>query len=301
MGRWGMGMSASDEFADVVDEYFELFYYTTKPLAEIEAEILQNYRERYSDFESEDGVWHDVYFALADCGWKCGYVGKNLMNKVDEIIGQNLDIAFLKNVEASSKDLKQRAKILDKFLAKIKSKNVKPIQRKLKTPFINPFKTGDVFVYKYKGFYYGGVVLQVRDTNLEKIPIYKKRYDFCIAVADLRSAKLPPSSEIINAEIRYAEWLTHYSLPQKGFTIIDNVKNRISKDYVGYLCSYNSIYGFSIYGCGYDVPLLRIFSPEFIGDDKHMKMYEMNGKPVKYLFETDKMLRTEQVGQLPLI
>lgn len=297
MGRWGMGISSSDEFADVVDEYFELFYYTTKPLAEIEAEILQNYKEEYSDFEPDDGVWHDVYFALADCGWKCGYIGENVISRVDEIISKNLDIEYMKGLDAASDDLKMRAKVLDKFLIKIKSKNEKPVQRKLKLPFINPFKTGDVFAYKYKGFYYGGVVLQVRDINPENTPLYKKSYNYCIVIADLHSARLPAASEIINSEIRFAEWLTNGSLPKKGFTVIDNIADRISKDYIGYLSSYYYGNGFGIYGI-YDVPLLSTFTPEYIGGIQ-MERYELYGKHVKYLFDTSKMLKTEQVMKLP--
>lgn len=298
MGRWGMGIAQSDEFADVVDKYFGLYYYTAEPLAQIEAEILHNYEKVYADFEAYHGVWHDVFFALAECGWKCGYNSKDLMEKVEKIIKNGLDLDYLKSLGASQRDLTLRTKVLDKFLAKIKSENAKPMQRKMRKPFINPFRTGDVFAYKYKGAYYGGVVLQGRDKS-ENEPIYRKTYNYCIVVAQLKSSGLPTTDEIINAEIRFAEWLTDSGLPKNGFIIIENIADQISKNYIGYLCTYaNNISDFCIYGNAYDVSFLHILSPEFDGGN-HMEIYKMSGKQVKYLFDTDNMLKTQQVSNLP--
>lgn len=296
MGRWGVGMTACDEFADVVDEYFGLFYYTDKPLSEIEQEILQNYGKDATYADPDDGIWHDVYFALADCGWKCGYIGGEVARKVEEIIAGKHNLAYLKSLDMSPRDLKQRAKVLDKFLAKIKSANDKPVRRTAKTPFINPFQRGDVFVCKYKGLYYGGVVLQVVDNNAENTPLYQKRYyGYCIAVAHLQSKKQPATEDILRADIRFAEWLDHQSLPKKGLTVIGNVSDSIASDYIGYLGSYYRADGWYIRAYSWDIPLSDLFSPAFDSPNKHMQMYDLIGKPITTLFDTDNMIKTEQV------
>ena len=293
MGRWGMGMSSCDEFGDVKDEYFTEFYYTTKPLEQIEKDILQRYKESYEDPDEDDGIWHEVYFALAECGWKCGYIGQDVLNRVEYIINNKLDLKFMEELEASPQDLKQREKVLDKFLEKIKSKNDKPIRRVKKKPYENLFGTGDVFVYKLEGYYYGGVFLQVvRNVPKDGLP-YKISYDYCIAVAELESEKMPSVSDIINAEIRYAGWVFQNGIPKKGsLEVIGEVE--VSPDYRNYLCGHIGLYGMCFYGWfGFDLP--TIISCEKNHYKKYLKLYKMNGKPVKYLFDTDKMAKTEDV------
>ncbi|MCH5154395.1 MAG: hypothetical protein J1F71_04200, partial [Clostridiales bacterium] len=236
MGRWGMGMSACDEFGDVKDEFLSQVYYTDNTFEQIEKNILADYAEAYADFDTDYGVWHDVYFAIADCEWQYGYKSERIWAKVEEIIVNGLDLKYMEELCASPQDIKQREKVLNKFWHKIQTQKEKPTKRKRKKPFENHFKTGDVFAYKHEGIYHCGVVLQVIDKNPECKELYAKDYNYCIAIAELTTQTLPSTADIINAEIRYAEWAFPYNLPPKcPLVIIDNIKDRVSNDYRGYL------------------------------------------------------------------
>ena len=61
MGCLGMGVTQSNEFCEVYDR-FMASYNQGKCAADIRNEILDQY---HAEFDDEDGVMHDVYFALA--------------------------------------------------------------------------------------------------------------------------------------------------------------------------------------------------------------------------------------------
>ena len=78
MGVWGAGLTQSDEYCEVYDSFMEK--YDAGELVEaITAEILNGY---LSEFDADDGVLHDVYFALAKCQWMCGALSETLKNVV---------------------------------------------------------------------------------------------------------------------------------------------------------------------------------------------------------------------------
>ncbi len=289
MGRWGMGMSSSDEFQDVKDEFFDLFYYTDEPLNEIEKSILDNYRENYSSFDSDDGVWHDVYFALADCEWSCGQLSERILSEITRIIENDLDIAYMESLSAAPQDLKKRKQVLEKFLDKLSTPKEKPVKRKLRKPFVSPFKTGDVFLYKYSGYFYGGIVLQVWDDDENCDLIYKKdTLNYCIAVAAIKSVSPVSVEQIENAEVLCVEWLIPYNLPKVGkFEIIGNIADKISKDYSDYFCARKTRYGLSFSGI-FAEDFLRIISGEkdYGG---YLKRQGIFNKSMNYLFDTSRL------------
>ncbi len=250
MGRWAMGIAASDEYQEVKDEFFLQYYYTEKSLEEIEQSILENYRKDYSTFDIDDGVWHDVYFALAHCEWECGNLSKRLLLKVEDIIKNKLNILYMESLSASTQDLEKREKILDDFLLKLNTRKEKPIKRKLKKPHINPFKTGDVFQYRYKGYYYFGMVLQVWDSDEECDIIYKEEtLHYCIAISDIKSACPVSVEQIENSKIRCIEWIMLFNLPKRGkFEILGNVSDKLSKDYRDCFGARMTRYGMSLSG-----------------------------------------------------
>ena len=61
MGCWGMGMTQSDEFCEIYSRFMEEYDRGEDPIA-IKKEILSEY---LAQFDEEDGVLHDVYFAIA--------------------------------------------------------------------------------------------------------------------------------------------------------------------------------------------------------------------------------------------
>ena len=60
MGCWGMGITQSDEYCEIYERFMEE-YDEGKPLIDIKQDILDEYLE---EFDEDDGVLHDVYFAV---------------------------------------------------------------------------------------------------------------------------------------------------------------------------------------------------------------------------------------------
>ena len=155
MSCWGMGITQSDEYADVYDRFMEE-YDEGKPLPDIKQDILEDY---LMEFEEDDGVLHDVYFAIGKAEWMCGGISEDIFGKISHIIASGANIAFLRELEASERDLKQRQKNLEKFLISLsvprgKAKKRKiPTERYVKRPKLPQFRPGDVFAYEFNGKY----------------------------------------------------------------------------------------------------------------------------------------------------
>ena len=95
MGCWGMGVSQSDEFCDVYDRFMESYDHGN-PVQEITQSILNEYHEEFSD---DEGVMHDVYFALAKAEWMCGEQTPGVLNRVNQIIDSGDNLFFTENRE----------------------------------------------------------------------------------------------------------------------------------------------------------------------------------------------------------
>ena len=160
MGCWGMGITQSDEYCDVYDRFME-DYDEGKPVADITKDILDEYLE---EFEADDGVLHDVYFALGKAEWMCGGVSSEIFERLYEIIESRKNIEFLRELDATEKDLKLREKNLQKYIANLSIPREKI--RKRKTPPENytpqpnpdpiplpPMKIGELFAYHNNGKY----------------------------------------------------------------------------------------------------------------------------------------------------
>ena len=106
MGCWGMGITQSDEYCEIYERFMEE-YDEGKPIADIKADILDEYLE---EFDADDGVLHDVYFALGKAEWMCGGISNEILEKIKQIIESGSNIAFYRELEATEKDLKQRKK-----------------------------------------------------------------------------------------------------------------------------------------------------------------------------------------------
>ena len=73
-------------------------------------DILNEYN---SEFSEDDGVMHDVYFALAKAEWMCCAQSKMILDKVKNIIERGANICFYRELEATEKDLKIPQKSLN--------------------------------------------------------------------------------------------------------------------------------------------------------------------------------------------
>ncbi|MBQ3490158.1 MAG: hypothetical protein IJA86_06185 [Clostridia bacterium] len=150
MGCWGMGMTQTDEFCEIYEKFMEE-YDDGKAVSEITAEILANY---HNEFDDDDGVMHDVYFALAKAEWMCCEQSEPILARVREIIGSKANITFYRELEATESDLRLRQKNLEKFWNMLQTPREKPRKRKRTAPLAKKtfptLEIGDCFAYKYE-------------------------------------------------------------------------------------------------------------------------------------------------------
>lgn len=152
MGCWGMGITQTDEYCEIYERYMEE-YNIGKPLCDIKKDIVDEYLE---EFDENDGVLHDVYFAIGKAEWMCGGISTDILERITHIIKTGENIAFYRELEASENDLKQRQKNLEKFLVLLSTPRGKTKKRKIPTdkyvkigkPKLPPFHCGDIFTYK---------------------------------------------------------------------------------------------------------------------------------------------------------
>lgn len=162
MGCWGMGMTQSDEFCEVYDQFMER-YDEGKLVPEITAEILAEYHKEFSD---QDSVLHDVYFALAKAEWMCCAQSEAVLRRIGEIIDSGSNLTFYRELGAREADLKVRKKNLDKFRTSLQTPRGTPRKRKPQPKYLSAeARKGLVFWYKSKGAVYGAVVLEVLSKN----------------------------------------------------------------------------------------------------------------------------------------
>ena len=159
MGCWGMGMAQSDEFCEIYDNFMRE-YGKGKSVADISADILNEYHQEFSD---DDGIMHDVYFALAKAEWMACEQSETVLNKVKDIIDSDANIEFYRELGASDKDLVLRRKKLVEFLEKLqvpRSKparcRIDPLDREKDLPSVS---AGECYAYKYDDSYRIAVIL----------------------------------------------------------------------------------------------------------------------------------------------
>lgn len=159
MGCWGMGITQSDEYCEVYERFME-DYAEGKAVADITHDLLEEYLEQ---FEPDDGVLHDVYFALGKAQWMCGGISDTLLERIRQIVENEENIRFYRELEATEKDLKDRRRNLQKFLASLSVPRGKTKKRRIpeekyvpKPPTDIPLpnvRPGDVFAYVHDGAY----------------------------------------------------------------------------------------------------------------------------------------------------
>lgn len=228
MGRWGMGISSSDEHLDVKDVFFE-DYYKGFSIKEIENAIMNYYRKESCYKDENDGIWYDIYFALADCEWKCGVVSEWLLERVEKIVTSGVAVEYFKELCANEGDLKTWAKNLNNFLIKLKSPNLKPLVQKIKKPYVPPLKTGDVFVYNVDGLFRSGICFYRHGCDGEK---NKWCFNYLIAVSKMQNERIPTIEDVKNAQVHLITWYTWWEMPtKKELQVIGNISNELKDDY----------------------------------------------------------------------
>lgn len=159
MGVWGMGLTQSDEFCEVYEQFMDR-YNRGDEVSTIISDILAEYHNEFSD---DDGILHDVYFALAKAEWMCCAQSETVINKVKTIIESEANISFYRELEATEADLKKRRKNLEKFWETLQTPRVKPRQRRIdpldRVKELPPIQPGDCYAYKFDTGYRIVVIL----------------------------------------------------------------------------------------------------------------------------------------------
>lgn len=202
MGCWGMGMTQSDEFCEIYDRFMDR-YNNGDEASVITEEILKEY---HSEFSDEDGIMHDVYFALAKAEWMCCAQSKRILDRVREIIESGANIIFYRELEVAEKDLKIRQKNLEKFWTSLQTPREKPRQRRIdpldRIKELPPVQPGECYAYKHEGGYRVLVILdRFKEPHLlEQICVSVLRDTFPTRPADVETEKIAYIANYIGIE-----------------------------------------------------------------------------------------------------
>ncbi len=121
MGAWGTGISSNDTYADVYDEFFEL-YDEGLSVSEITEKLIASNQETINEPDSSNDFW----FALAKAQWECKQLDTDLFERVKNIIETGADINVWRRLDADEKSIKKRKAVLDKFLVQLQTERLKP-------------------------------------------------------------------------------------------------------------------------------------------------------------------------------
>lgn len=238
MGAWGTSISSNDTYADIYDEFFEL-YNEGLEVREISKRLIENNQETINDLDDVNNFW----FALAKAQWECKQLDTELYNRVKNIIETGADIEVWRQLEAGEKDLKKRKLVLEKFLADISIERPKPKARKKKKEpkTLQPvFEKGDCITFKLENGNYGGAVV------LEAIYDTEFGYNL-IAGTRINNTLKPAVNDFENTTVlvqNFGMWRDspniHWYSPIRhntAATLIDVVgKLKVDKTYTYYVC-----------------------------------------------------------------
>jgi hypothetical protein len=197
MGTWGTAIKDNDTFADIYDDFFELYNKGEEP-DDISKKIIADNWEMLEIEEDKNNVW----FALALTQWETKSLRADVLSKVEDIITSGHDLKIWYDLEASEQDIKKRKIVLDKFLEKLRLDKPKAKPRKKKKLYSPIFATGDCLIFKMDNGNYGGAVVLSTDTRPETA------YNL-IATTRLNLKTKPTPNDIENAEAlisNYGNW-----------------------------------------------------------------------------------------------
>ena len=167
-----MGVAQSDEYCEVYDRFLEE-YDSGKSVSDITNGILNEY---FSEFDSDDGILHDVYFAIGKAEWMCGQQSEKILTRIKEIIDSGDNLEFLRDLGADEKDLRTRQKRLVTFYESLLIPRDKPRKRKQRKEKVLPaIETGECYAYRFDSGYRIIVILD-RITSIAS----KERICCCI-------------------------------------------------------------------------------------------------------------------------
>lgn len=197
MGSWGTGLSSNDTFADVYDEFFEL-YNEGQDVIEITPILLAKNKELLEEKGDSNNFW----FAVAKAQWECKSLEKDVFDRVKHIIENKEDIEVWRELGADDKDINKRDKVLAKFLEQLSQKKEKPKSR-IKKKILNPiFEKGTCITFKLHNGNFGAALI------LEAVS--ETPYGFnLVALTDINKKVRPTCEDILKSNVlklNYGSW-----------------------------------------------------------------------------------------------
>ena len=221
MSAWGTGVSQSDEFADIYDEFFDAYTGDADPF-DIQKKIWKEYKEEFPE-EEDDPILYTVRYALAQCLWECGVKDEALWAEIDEIIHSGKELRFWDELsEHDPITHRQRQKSMERFWAKINS-TPKRIRKPKKLTKKRPpsVHKGDVFAYAVpEGGYRAAIVFDCVSCL------------FLFAVTDTVFSGVPAIESVWESQSSLVFWgVSDTIIPKKARIFLGNVM--IQGDYNG--------------------------------------------------------------------
>jgi hypothetical protein len=189
MGAWGTGISSNDTYADIYQQFIDL-YNEGLNVREITKRLLNENEETINIVEDSPNFW----FAIANGQWECKELEKEVFSKVEHIINSGEDIRIWKELEASQAGIKLREKVLEKFLTKIRTEKEKPRKRTKKRLYNSVYQKGDCLTYLMDKGNYGGAFVLTDEQQTESGTNY-------IAITTIDKPTKPTVNDFKTAEV----------------------------------------------------------------------------------------------------
>lgn len=228
MGHWGMGMTQNDEFCEVYEKFMQE-YNQGASVSCIRANILSKY---HKEFDDDDGIMHDVYFSLAKAEWMCCEQSPEVLSVVKQIIDSDANIAFLRELGATEKDLILRKKKLQSFWQSLQTPRAKPRLRRVdpmdREKELPPVEVGECYAYKHENGFRVVIVL-----DRYQMPGWKEQLLCCILKPTFSKADIVDMdflSQDIGSIDGYVgiEFLSKSSIRKIGeISVSANLKNQL--------------------------------------------------------------------------
>ena len=203
MGAWGTAISSNDTYADIYDEFFDL-YNDGQFVEDISRKLIADNKETINEPDDSNNFW----FALAKAQWECKQLDAEILERVKEIIQKGSDLEVWRRLDAEERDIKKRKVSLDKFLVVLQTEKPKAKSRKNKVIKQPPFKKGECLTFKLANGNYGGAVVleAMKDTEYGHT---------LIATTRINQPSRPTKTDFETAEVliaNYANWDDNFNI-----------------------------------------------------------------------------------------
>ncbi|MCB0538604.1 MAG: hypothetical protein KDE33_13870 [Bacteroidetes bacterium] len=222
MGHWGPGILSNDTASDIKYTFYDLYDKGLEPV-EIRRQVEKDFKE---GDKLEDNS--DLWLSLAYFQWQIGHLDKDVKEKAETLIDQDIDLKLWEDLDADLATLKKRSAALQKLRTQLQTDNPKPIHRKKKSTPKTIFKKGECYAVKLRNDNYTAVVV-----------LEDKKDEFAlnlIANTTIHQKELPTIEDIENADLLLlppVQGLNNKKPYREGIAVYMNVRFRkIIKDFI---------------------------------------------------------------------